>query len=139
LASSSVEAEDDQLRRAVAEVHVIDPHPGNVLFLRVVHHCLARREQALAVGVARAGRQIADHVLHDLVGRLEAEHSQVADVQLDDLVALLLHLAGLLQHRTTDVIADIGEFAGLGNRLHLTRSLLVEADARDRCAAQSTI
>ena len=134
-----VEAEGDQLGRAVAEVDVVDADAGNVLFLRVVHHRLARREQALAVGVARAGRQVADHVLHDLVGRVEAEHGQVADVQLDDLVTLLLHLAGLLEHRAADVVAHVGELAGLGDRLHQNGLLGCAADSPVCCAAPSTI
>jgi hypothetical protein len=66
-------------------------------------------------------RQVADHVLHDLVGRLEAERGQVADVQLDDLLALVLHLAGLVQHRAADVVADVGELAGLGDRRQACR------------------
>ncbi len=81
-----------------------------MLLLGVVHDRLARREQALAVGVARRVRQVADHVLHDLVGRLEAEHRQVADVQLDDAVALVLHLARSRQHRAANVVAHVVEF-----------------------------
>jgi hypothetical protein len=70
-----------------------------LLLLRVVDDRLARCEQALRIGVAGRVRQVADHVLHDLVGRLEAERGDVADVQLDDVLALFLHLPGLLEHR----------------------------------------
>ena len=112
-----VQAHHDQLGRAVAQVDVVDADAGDVLFLRVVHHRLARREQALAVGVAGRMRQVADHVLHDLVRRLQAEHRQVADVQLDDLVALFLHLPGLVQHRAADVVAHVVQLAGLQDGL----------------------
>jgi hypothetical protein len=84
----------DQLAGAVAQVDVVQRHALDALLLRVVHHRLARREHALAVRVAGRMRQVADHVLLDFVGRIEAEHRQVADVQLDDLVALFLHLPG---------------------------------------------
>ncbi len=113
-----VHAEGDQLGRAVAQVDVVHRHVGDLLFLRVVDDGLARREQALRVGVGRGVGQVADHVLHDLVGRLEAERGDVADVQLDDVVPLVLHLAGLVEDRAADVVADVGELAGLDDRLH---------------------
>jgi hypothetical protein len=47
--------------------------------------------------------------VHDFVGRVEAEHGQVADIQLDDLVALFLHLAGLFQRRAANFVADVVE------------------------------
>jgi hypothetical protein len=108
-----VHAHRDQLRRAVAQVDIIDRDPAHVLLLRVVHDRLARREQALAVGVARRMRQVANHVLHNFVGRLEAERRHVADVQLDDLVALFLHLPSLLQNGPADVVGHVGELARL--------------------------
>jgi hypothetical protein len=52
------------------------------LLLGVVHHRLARREDALAVRVAGRVGQVADHVLLDFLGGIEAEHGQVADVSL---------------------------------------------------------
>ena len=39
----------------------------------------------------------------------------VADVQLEDPVALLLEALCLLQDRSADVVADVGELVGLGN------------------------
>ncbi len=110
-----VQAHGDELGGAVAEVDIVHRHAADVLFLRVVHHRLARREQALAVGVASRMRHVADHVLHDLVRRFQAEHGEVADVQLDDLVALFLHLPGLVEHRSADVVADVGQLARLGD------------------------
>ena len=88
-----------------------------MLFLHVMHHCLARCKEAFAVGVARAVRHIADHVLHDLVRRLQTKNRQIADIELDDLVAFVFHLTGLVQHRPADVIADTGQLAGLGDWL----------------------
>jgi hypothetical protein len=75
-----------------------------------------RGAKALAVGVAGGVGQVADHVLLISSGGIEAERGQVADVQLDDLLALVLHLAGLVQHRPADVVTDVGKLAGLGNR-----------------------
>jgi hypothetical protein len=77
-----------------------------------VHHGLARRENALAVRVARRVGQVADHVLLDFFGRIKAEHRQVADVELDDLVALFLHLPGRVHDGAADVVADVGELGG---------------------------
>ena len=41
--------------------------------------------------------------------RIKTKGGQIADIQLDNLMALVLHLFGLLQHRTTDVVTDVGE------------------------------
>ena len=96
-----VHAHRDQLGRTVAQVHVVDRRPRR----RASAACSARPPCAARTGPCcrcsrrPRARQVADHVLHDLVGRLEAERGHVADVQLDDLVALFLHLAGLVQHR----------------------------------------
>ena len=60
-------------------------------------------------------RQVEDDVLEDLLGRLEAERGRVADVELEDAVALGLHPLGLLQHRAADVVADVGELRRLGH------------------------
>ena len=106
-----VHAHRDQLGGAVAEIDVVDGHALDMLLLRVVDDRLARREQALGVGVAGRVRQVPDHVLDDLVGRLEPERGDVADVELDDVLALVLHLARLLEHRAADVVADVGELA----------------------------
>ena len=74
-----------------------------------MHHRLARRENALAVGIAGRVRQVANHVLLDFLGAIEAEHGQIADVELDDLVALFLHLSGGVHDRAADVVADVGK------------------------------
>ncbi|MCY1522500.1 hypothetical protein D9M68_573580 [compost metagenome] len=106
----------DQLAGAVAQVDVVERDARDALLLGLVHHGLARRENALAVRVARRGRQVADHVLLDLLRRIEAEHGQVADVELDDLLAFFLHLLGGVHDGTADVIEDVGQ---LGRFLEL--------------------
>ena len=103
-----VHAHGDQFRSAVAQVNVVHRHTGHPLFLRVVHHRFARRKQALAVGVTRRVRQVANHVLHDFIGRLNAKCSNVADVELDDALAFFFHLPRFVEHGTTDVIAHMG-------------------------------
>ena len=89
---------------------------GDVLLLGVVHHRLARREHALRVGVAGRAVHVADHVLHDFVRRIETEHGQVADVELDDLVAVVFHLARLVHGRAADFVADVVELVRFQNR-----------------------
>jgi hypothetical protein len=97
----------DQFGCTVAQIDVIDANAGNILFLRVMHHRLARREHALRVGVAGRAVHVANHVAHDLVRRIEPEHGQVADVELDDLVAVVFHLARLLHRRAPDLVANV--------------------------------
>jgi hypothetical protein len=106
-----VHAHGDKFARAVAEVDVVHGDPGDALLLGVVNDCLARGEQPLAVGIARGhlAGQIADHVLHDLVRRHQAERRHIPDVQLDDLVALVLHLPGLVEHGAANVVTDVSE------------------------------
>src|SRR5262249_24936727 len=65
------------------------------------------------VAVPRGLGQVVDHVLHDLLGGLEAERRGVADVELDDPVAFLLHQLGAGQDRTANVVTDAGELGRL--------------------------
>ena len=53
----------------------------------------------------------------DWIARHQPERGDVADVQLDDALALLLHLPRLVEHGPPDVVSDVGELAGLGNGL----------------------
>ena len=57
--------------------------------LRVLHDRLARREKALGIRIADAAAND-DHIVAHLVGRIEAERGEIADVQLDDAMAILL-------------------------------------------------
>jgi KaiC/GvpD/RAD55 family RecA-like ATPase len=83
-----------------------------------VHDRLARRKHALRVGIAGRAVHVADHVLHDLVRRIETEHGQVADVELDDLVAVVLHLARLFERGAADLVADVVQLVRFQNRSH---------------------
>ncbi len=113
-----VHGHHDQLGDAIAHVDVFQRHTLDVLLLGVMHDRLAGREDALGVRIAGRIGQVADHVELDFFGRIKTERGQVADVQLDDLVALVLHLLRLLQHGATDVVTDVGELVGLANGLH---------------------
>ena len=106
----------DQLGYAVANDDVIDPHPGNALALGLVHDCLACRKQAFRICVARSVRQVDDHVLHNFLGRIKAKRRRIADVQLDDALALFLHLLGARHHRATNVIANVIELGRFVDR-----------------------
>ncbi|MGB7209053.1 MAG: hypothetical protein WBD27_10370 [Pyrinomonadaceae bacterium] len=87
----SVKRHCDQLGCSVAQIHIFNRDAMYLLFLAVMHHCLARSEQALAVRISGRVRKIENHVPHDLVGRFKAECRQVADVQLDYVLTLVLH------------------------------------------------
>jgi uncharacterized protein len=131
-----------ELRGAVADEHLVDGDTGDALLLGVLLHRLARREQALAVGVAGGLGQVVDDVLHDLLGRVEAERREVADVELDDAVALFLHLAGARQHRATDVVADVGQLGRLHDQAGVAggRQLTVDGGVHGmRCALEGVL
>jgi len=83
-----------------------------------VHHRLARGEDALAVRIAGRLGQVADHVLHHLVGRIEAERRHVADVELDDLLPLFLHLARRVHDGAAHVIEHVVELGGFVQKFH---------------------
>ncbi|MNQ61612.1 hypothetical protein D3C85_759330 [compost metagenome] len=99
----------DQLGHTITQVDVLDANAFDLLLLAVLHHRLARAEQALGVAVALGGGQVADHVLEDFLRGFETERRRVADVQLEDAVAFLFQAFGVLEHRSADVIADVGE------------------------------
>ena len=104
---------DDQFGNTIADNDVVDGDTLDALFLGVVHHRLARREQTLGVTVATGVGQVVNHVLQNLLRRLEAERGRIADIQLDDAVAFLFHAVGFAQHRAADVITDTLEFVRL--------------------------
>ena len=111
-------AEIDELAHAVAGVHVIDVHALNVLELRVLHDGLARREQALRRRVALAFGQLAAHVEHHLLRRAEVERRRVADVELQDARAGLLHALGFLHHRPAHVVQYVVQLGRLLDLAH---------------------
>ena len=70
------------------------------------------------VAVALRVGQVVDHVGDDRLGRLEAERRGVADVELEDPVALGLEPLGLDQDRTADVVADVLQLPALSDLAH---------------------
>jgi hypothetical protein len=47
--------------------------------------------------------------LLNFLGRIEAKHGQIADVELDDFVTLFLHLSGTVHDGAANVITNVGE------------------------------
>ncbi len=99
----------DQLGHTVTQVDVLDADAFDLLLLVVLHHGLAGAEQALGVAVALGGRQVADDVLEDFIGRFETKGGRITDVQLEDAMAFLFQAFGVLEHRAANVVADVGE------------------------------
>ena len=89
----------------------------------------AGRVDAAGVGVALGVGQVVDHVGDDRLGRLEPERRGVADVELEDLVALGLEPLGLDQDRSADVVADVLQLAALDDRAHGAKSRRARATA----------
>ena len=88
----------------------------------------ARGVDAPGVGVALRLGQVVHHVGDDRLGRLEPERRRVADVELEDLVALGLEPLGLDQDRPAYVVPDVLELAALDDLAHAAS--LAEVDAR---------
>ncbi|MCY1226539.1 hypothetical protein D9M72_387740 [compost metagenome] len=132
----SLHGHHDQLGDAVTEVDVLDAHAFDLLLLAVLHDRLARAEQALGITVALGGGQVADHILEDFLRGFETERRRIADVQLEDAMAFLFQTFGVPEHRSADVVADIGELVRFAD-LHDTWVSRVERVARgdgERCA-----
>lgn len=99
----------DQLGHAVADEHPVRMRVGRVAACVVGGHRLARGRQALLVGVGvGAAHVVGDRVLQ-MLGRAETERAGVADVELDQLAALGLQLAGSPGQLATDLVADFGQ------------------------------
>ena len=108
----------NELGHAVARVDVLHLNIGQALDLRVLHNRLARREQAARVGIAFAVGQLLAHVLDDLVGRAETEGRRVADIELEDALALVLHTGGLVDDGTAHIIQDVIKLGGFRKSTH---------------------
>ena len=94
--------------------------PGMPRVLRVHDHGFARREDALLVAVALGLREVLEQRQAHRLGRAKAEGGGVADVELDDLVALALELLRAPRQRAADLVADVRQVAGgehRGNRV----------------------
>ena len=102
----------NEFGHAVARVDVLHLNIGQALDLRVLHDCLARREQAARVGIAFAVGQLLAHVLNDLIGRAEAKGRRITDVELENTLALVLHTGGLVDDGAAHVIQDVIELGG---------------------------
>ena len=110
----------DQLGHAVTEVDVLDLHTLDADALGLVHDRLARREKSLGIAVAGSVGQVVDDVPDDLLGRLETEGREVADVELEDAVAVFLEGLGTRHDRPADVVTDIGQLARFFQRAQRT-------------------
>ncbi len=103
----------DQFGDAVAEEDVVHVDLGEAHLLVALGHRAAGGEDAARVGVAVGLGEHPDHVLDDLLGRLEAEEGRVARVEAQDAVARLLQGVGVLDHRAADLVADLVQLARL--------------------------
>ena len=108
----------NEFGHAVARVDVLHLNIGQALDLRVLHDRLARREQTARVGIAFAVGQLLTHILNDLIGRAKTKGGGVADVELEDALALVLHTGGLVDDRTAHVIQDVIELGGFRKSTH---------------------
>ena len=108
----------DELRDAVADEDVIDERLAQAAALVVLRDGGARRVDAAAVAVALRVVQVVLHVGQDCLRCLEAERGGVADVQLEDLVALGLEALGLFEDRTAHVVTHVLKLLGLTDRTH---------------------
>ena len=61
---------------------------------------------------------MANHVLLHLFGCVKAERRQIANIQLDDFLALVFHLARGFHNRATNIVEYMCEFAGFEYGFH---------------------
>ena len=59
-----------------------------------------------------------NHILQYFLRHIKPERRRIADIELDNVMPFLLHAARALEHRTTNVVTHIGEFAGFRNWPH---------------------
>ena len=104
-------------------VDVLHLNIGQALDLGVLHNRLARREQAARVGIAFAIGQLLAHILDDLVGRAETEGRRVADIELEDALALVLHTGSLVDDGTAHIIQDVIKLGGFRKKYAWWHSL----------------
>ncbi len=105
---------DDQLGDAVAQVDVVDIERWEAGHVLVTGDDRASgRRDAPRVGVPLRARQRRDDVPHDRLGRLEPEGARIADVELEDAVALGLEPGGVGVGRAPDLVDDVLELARL--------------------------
>src|SRR5699024_1425659 len=59
------------------------------------------------VAVALRGGQIAHHILKNLFRGFEAEWCRVTDVQFENALTFIFQALGMVEHRATNVVADV--------------------------------
>ena len=112
----AAQREVDELADAVAHEHVVGVDAVDAARLLLHHDGFARREDAFLIAVGLGRRQVLDHREPHRLRRAQAEQPGVADVQLNDLVALPLELVGAPGELAANLVADMLE---LGARFDL--------------------
>ena len=79
---------------------------------------LAGGIQPFGIAIALRGRQVADHVHQDFIGRFKAERRRVADIELEDFMAFFFELQGFFVYRAADVVANMVQLGRFGKFLH---------------------
>ena len=108
----------DQFAGPIAQINVIQRDTLDALLLGFMHHGFARGKNPLAVRIARRVGQVTDHVLLDFLGGIKTKDRQIANIELDDLVTVFLHLLGRVHDGTPDVVTNIGKLGGFVNGFH---------------------
>src|SRR5690606_1422449 len=95
------------------DVDTLDPKT-----LRLMHHCFACVEETFRIRIGLRFGQLENDVAQNFFWRIEAEHTGVADVELENLEAFFLESLRLLQGGSTNFITDVAQFFGLGKHAH---------------------
>jgi hypothetical protein len=115
-----LQAHGDQFADPVAQVDIVNADVLDAAGLVILRHRGPGREDPAGIAVALGVGQIPDHVDEDGIRRLEPEGRRIADVQLQDPVALGLHAVRMLKQRTADIVKDVMELVGLLELGHLS-------------------
>ena len=108
----------NQFGHAVADINVVYRDVAQAFGLVVVDDGLAGGVEPFGIAVALRGRQVADNVHQNFIGRFKAERCGVADVELEDLVAFFFELQGFFVYGAADVIANVVEFGRFREFFH---------------------
>ena len=100
---------EDQLGDAVAHEHVVGSDADDATRLRVHDDGLACREDPLLMAVAFGLREVLEQREAQRLRRAEAKRGRVADVQLDDIIALALEFLSTPRDRAADLVAHVRE------------------------------
>lgn len=106
-----------RLGDAVTEVDVVDVEIGETRFELVARDDgTSSRQDALRLRVALGDRERRDHVSHDHVRSLEAERGRIADVELQDAMALGLEAGRMRVYRSADLVQHVLQLGRLLQR-----------------------